>query len=1128
MKFIKLEILNLASLDRKDGEVIDFVEGPIGDCNIFSIVGPTGSGKSTILDAICLALYASAPRYPLKPGQQGRIKILGDKVENAEKKRIAPKDPRNILTRGTKAGYSKLTFLANNGNVYRAEWHVKFNRVNYDRAVTSLFRITETDGIRKEEPVEWSSIPEIIGLDYDQFLRTVLIAQGSFANFLTASEDERYALLEKLIGCKDLYENISAKIKDRKDAAVQEYNRVVSELKAQEEGLIPEEELPAFREKAARLEEEEKKVREELAKVNEALAWFAAETKLVEDIGVLDASYQDAARNLENIRNQVDDLNLHDATLPAVDLSRNIQAGRNALGELDESLEKLCKDIAEKNKKIDDEGARLEEFRKVARNASEEFEAQKPHIRKALEIKAVLDATEKARSEKETARNAAESAFSKARQDVLDNAAAIAKAEKAVSDSGRKLKEIITGCEAEREELKKAAEMAMTLYDVENKKLEGKDIGSLQAAKEAAESVCDDLKEAIRVQGELQEKTADRRSRQDNRTALSVRNREIDDELKKFDIEARSKELETLSKSYILMTSENWEAHRSCLADGEPCPLCGSLHHPYSLKEYFRPVADELKQQIDVKQAALASLMAEKQELEKERNFNSGSLEGLESSLATLGNEIEGLKDRLDAVLRRHGDWPKNVDGLNSLVADVDNAATTAAAELNACHELLKSVAGLRRKKESAEKKLADHNERSLELRKKAEGELNESNNALAAEKGKTENLVGQLTEKSDALRDAGETLEKAVADVAARKEELKAEIGERDPEAYEQELAGAKDSADRAVTGQIDLVGKLRGEVNGLKGREETTRQSRQAEAERLSKNITGLQDWLACYNEHHRTSLSAEDISRLSSLTSDWEGIRSLRSRLSDALTSARTSLENKKKELETHQKNKPDKDRESLALLKEELDGRSNTELVEVKARLLRHETAASRMGDMLVRRNEAEALKKEWEEIYDAIGGDGKTLRKIAQCYTLRFLVEHANDEIRRFNTRYELQQVEHSLGIRVIDHDRADDVRDTTSLSGGETFIVSLGLALGLSSLSSKNISFENLFIDEGFGTLDPDTLSTVIDSLAMLQSSQGKKVGVISHTDMMSERITTQIRIIKHGHSGSSHIEIRR
>lgn len=220
------------------------------------------------------------------------------------------------------------------------------------------------------------------------------------------------------------------------------------------------------------------------------------------------------------------------------------------------------------------------------------------------------------------------------------------------------------------------------------------------------------------------------------------------------------------------------------------------------------------------------------------------------------------------------------------------------------------------------------------------------------------------------------------------------------------------------------------------------------------------------------------------------------------------------------------KPDMQKEALLEKKAELENVSNQELIDTKARLQRHNMAKELMGNMFAQKQKAEVAKREWEEIADAIGGDGKTLRKIAQCYTLRFLIEHANVEIRKFNSRYELQQVKNSLGIRVVDHDRADDVRDTTSLSGGETFLVSLGLALGLSSLSSRNISFENLFIDEGFGTLDPDTLATVIDSLAMLQSSQGKKVGVISHTDTMSERITTQIRIIKDGNSGSSHIEI--
>ena len=205
--------------------------------------------------------------------------------------------------------------------------------------------------------------------------------------------------------------------------------------------------------------------------------------------------------------------------------------------------------------------------------------------------------------------------------------------------------------------------------------------------------------------------------------------------------------------------------------------------------------------------------------------------------------------------------------------------------------------------------------------------------------------------------------------------------------------------------------------------------------------------------------------------------------------------------------HQTDKPEKEREVLVTEGQELRNNSrNDELVTAKAKMKNHDDAMALLGDKVEELKQATKMKDDWTAITDAIGGEGKTLRKIAQCYTLSFLIEHANVEIRKFNRRYELQQVKNSLGIRVIDHDRADDVRETASLSGGDTFIVSLGLALGLSALSSRNISFENLFIDEGFGTLDPDMLLTVVDSLAMLQTSQGKKVGVISHTDTATSK----------------------
>ena len=224
MKLLKLEIQNLASLDRPDGEVIDFESGALGESTIFSIVGPTGSGKSTILDAICLALYNRAPRYPKEKGERNqKIEIYGD-MEETEKNRLAPTDGRNILTKGKKEGYSKVTFLANNGNIYRAEWYVKFMRTNYQNAITSLYKLTPDGDRCIESEEDWNQLQQIIGLDYDQFLRTVLIAQGAFADFLNASVEDRYELLEKLVGCKETYTAIAKEINARKEKATRSAN----------------------------------------------------------------------------------------------------------------------------------------------------------------------------------------------------------------------------------------------------------------------------------------------------------------------------------------------------------------------------------------------------------------------------------------------------------------------------------------------------------------------------------------------------------------------------------------------------------------------------------------------------------------------------------------------------------------------------------------------------------------------------------------------------------------------------------------------------------------------------------------------------------------------------------------
>jgi DNA repair protein SbcC/Rad50 len=1128
MKFIKLEILNLASLDRQDGETINFEEGALGNSTIFSIIGPTGSGKSTLLDAICLALYNRAPRYPRKRGDRNQnIEIYGE-LQEGEKNRLAPTDSRNILTRGKKNGYSKLTFLANNGNMYRAEWHVRFLRKTYDNAATHLYVISRKDGHLVEEEAVWDELPQIIGLDYDQFLRTVLIAQGSFANFLTAKEEERYQLLEKLVGCEELYKDIAVRIKQCKDEAVEAYKQIAANASAYEKSILTEEELTALGEKIAQLEAEEKQAKDELEKVNEALTWYTDEEKMTANIAKYQHAFDTAKQQLDGMKPQTDWLRLHDSTLEAVNLFKDIKTCERNITLQTKAQQNLEEDAAKYGQTIKAEQQNLTILQESAKNAAAELDQQKPHINRAREIKTQLQEIAKTAKEKSAAKEEANKAWTQATKAVKKNSDDIKKAEEELAKAVNEQESLIAKIDAELQCLQKAVTESTGLYDAESKKLEGNDITRLQEAKSAAEKKKSDLANGIRIQTNLKEKLANKSESEEKQKQLVERNKEIDELLKTYHLEELKSELSQLTAAYTLMTSENWQMHRAHLQEGKPCPLCGSTAHPYHSEEYVQSVISGQKSVIDRKQRLLDEKTTEQTKLLQEQSKNEGTLKSLEKSLALLAKEIDKLGTEWTLLKQSYPDWQEDADQLHILQTDNDKKIEEATKELTAYNTLVKTVDKLRKAKEAAEKELTSYNETSLQQKEKAEQKKTKATTLLATEKAKTENLVLQEQEKESLLKTATDVLCDVNRQLLEKQKALEVEIGNADPDVLEKQLTTTKETAERNAKAKGDEILKMQGDLQGIHGKIESIRQTKQNEETLQTEKAQALESWLTLYNdkENQEKQLSVDDIAALYASTDDWETIRSRQKAINESFTSARTTLQNEVKVHEEHLPKKPEADKEALTRRKTELEGRSNEELVNAKARLKNHNDAKEKMGSLFQRMSDAETRKKEWEEISDAIGGsDGKQLRKIAQCYTLRFLIEHANDEIRKFNTRYELQQVRNSLGIRVIDHDRADDVRDTTSLSGGETFIVSLGLALGLSALSSRNISFDNLFIDEGFGTLDPDTLTTVIDSLAMLQSSQGKKVGVISHTDTMSERITTQIRIIKNG-SGSSHVEI--
>jgi energy-coupling factor transporter ATP-binding protein EcfA2 len=170
---------------------------------------------------------------------------------------------------------------------------------------------------------------------------------------------------------------------------------------------------------------------------------------------------------------------------------------------------------------------------------------------------------------------------------------------------------------------------------------------------------------------------------------------------------------------------------------------------------------------------------------------------------------------------------------------------------------------------------------------------------------------------------------------------------------------------------------------------------------------------------------------------------------------------------------------------------------------------------------IRRQDAKA--DPWRKLNELLGSaDGAKFRMIAQRRTLDLLLRYANHQLNNLAARYSLERLPESLNLIVIDRDMGDERRSVHSLSGGESFLVSLALALGLASLTSNRLRIESLFIDEGFGSLDPETLNTAMSALMHLEA-QGRKVGVISHVTEMTDAIPVQIKVVK-GRSGASRI----
>lgn len=287
-------------------------------------------------------------------------------------------------------------------------------------------------------------------------------------------------------------------------------------------------------------------------------------------------------------------------------------------------------------------------------------------------------------------------------------------------------------------------------------------------------------------------------------------------------------------------------------------------------------------------------------------------------------------------------------------------------------------------------------------------------------------------------------------------------------------------------------------------------------------------LDAWLAGFSTRHGSAFRRGELDRLLERDEAWISTeRSALETMSGAVRTAEGALAVQRRSLDEHTALRPTTDDEpavtaDLTALRAaliEASQRRDTARAFILADDQRLRDNAALSGQLDERRRSAEP----WARLNDLIGSaDGAKFRSIAQRRTLDILLGYANAQLDQLATRYRLERLPESLNLIVIDRDMGDERRSVHSLSGGESFLVSLALALALASLTSNRLRIESLFIDEGFGSLDPETLNTAMNALMHLEA-QGRKVGVISHVTEMADAIPVQIRVIK-GRSGASRL----
>lgn len=1222
MKLLKIKMSNLNSL--RGNHELDFTKPPLAQQGLFLITGETGAGKTTILDAITLALYGKTPRAQ-------------NWTSGSEKE---------MLSYGESECLAEVEFETDSGT-YRCSWQFGLTRTGNPKTPKRLIaelKPSQSILATKHSEVDEKVTEVLKGLDYNRFIRSVLLAQGDFTEFLKG-EEERSLILERVTNTS-IYSEIGYAAYHRLNKEKEALKLL--DIKLEDLKYLSDEERDVVKQERADLQATRDGLEAKLKKDEVAFQWLADLEKLQAEAEELSKQRQEAEAALRVLEPKKKRLEQHQKAVAFRNDFKQQAMEKQQLQNLEKTIADLEKAVAQGATKLKD----LSEQKAAQYTAKLAFEekekGQQQLLQKARKVQTQWEGEAKAlerlqvqynglQSRSEQAQEATKKLESQRKQLIEEKLASSKWLEKQANyaplveqdwladyqnlqlqwlQASKQLKklqvrkqQLQTQTKAKQqalEESQKALQVSITVEKTATQAFEElSQDEDPQTAGIARFSELRKRRETAAERGLRLEELADKIQQRDEQTAAlgkinaSFTNVEIqlhnaEEQMDKvvFVIDQVKDDLEGLkAEERQLDLQMNLSERREQLEEGEACPLCGSETHPFREREKgFLPKTYKLLQEekekvqskIDKERAHYQATQVKHRKLEqeyssltKERKRQEEQLQDVEAEIDALVKllghqpifeDLSLLKDTIAEQKLRQKEEGQRIEALERHWNQLEQSRVAQAqaqqqlqssqirinelkAELKALQSESSEEEKQRRNRETAlstqlqllQRELSDFSEKSLEaLRKELQEiqkayklqqkQLQDSTQQEALLAQEYEQRQAQLKETSNALAVLQKELNGQEQKTQALKEEQDALLKGKSIELIEEELSKERKQILQQLNDLEQLVQKKALEQERSKSQLELKKQQFAEEKEALKKALTELEAAVKAvgFADTEAARLAILEEAEAKAMAEEQQRQQRLLQKLQDQDENLSEKQKALKAEAVTEEAQDELAERIDATKQKQEELLRNEGEL---NNRLDEDAKNRRRAQDLIEKREKQHQVSKRWQRLYDLIGKSPNSrgrhkFRDFAQGITLDELLRYTNRHLTVFfDNRYELRRnSDTSLEIDIVDKFQADFCRRLSTLSGGETFLVSLSLALGLSDLASRQADLRSLFVDEGFGSLDADTLNVAMTALHALEA-KGKNIGLISHVEQLKDRIATQVQVRKKG-SGFSTVKV--